>query len=148
MSALPIWSTTCEALAGGRIDGQAEPEITRPLPAIFLADARRGAAHPGFDQAFEDLAAAARTFGLAAFAQRNSYTCGALGYFTARLAERGLVALAATNGPALLAGSGADQAGLLHQPAVVRCAAERRAAAGHRPGLERHGFRQHPPGSG
>ncbi len=99
----------CEALAGGRIDGQAEPEITRPLPAIFLADARRGAAHPGFDQAFEDLAAAARTFGLAAFAQRNSYTCGALGYFTARLAERGLVALAATNGPALLAGSGATR---------------------------------------
>ena len=99
-----------DALEAGRIDGRAEPEISRPVPAIFLSDARGGAAHPGFDRVFEDMAAAAGAIGLAAFSQRNSFTCGALGYFTGRLAERGLVALAATNGPALVAGSGGSEA--------------------------------------
>ena len=51
----------------------------------------------------------ARLFGLALFSQKNAYTCGALGYFTGRLAEQGLVAIAATNGPAVLAGSGSTK---------------------------------------
>ena len=95
-----------EALAAGRIDGAAQPEITRPAPAVFLGDARRGIAHIGFDLCFDDLAAAARAYGVAIFSQKNSYTAGALGWFAGRLAEAGLVAFAAANGPALLAGSG------------------------------------------
>ena len=95
-----------EALAACRIDGKALPEITRPAPAIVLSDARGGAAHPGFDIAFDELISAARACGVAIFSQRNSFTCGALGYFAGRLAERGFVSLAATNGPALIAGSG------------------------------------------
>lgn len=95
-----------DALDAGRIDGTAIPGLTRPAAAVILSDARKGAAHTGFDRAFDDLAATARTFGLALFVQKNAYTCGALGPFVARLAEVGLVGLAATNGPALLAGSG------------------------------------------
>ncbi len=95
-----------DALDAGRIDGKAEPVLTRPAPALILSDARGGAAHPGFDRAIDDLVTTASTFGLAAFAQRNSFTCGALGPFVSRLAEQGLVGLAATNGPALMAGSG------------------------------------------
>jgi (2R)-3-sulfolactate dehydrogenase (NADP+) len=98
-----------DALDAGRIDGRAAPLVTRPLPAIFHSDAGGGAAHTGFDQAFDDLVAAARTLGVAVFAQRNAYTCGALGYFAGRLAGRGLVALAATNGPALIAPAGATK---------------------------------------
>lgn len=98
-----------DALEAGRIDGRASPVITRPLPAIFHSDASGGAAHTGFDRAFDDLVAAARTLGVAVFAQRNAYTCGALGYFAGRLAGRGLVALAATNGPALIAPEGATK---------------------------------------
>ncbi|MBS3651220.1 Ldh family oxidoreductase [Pseudaminobacter sp. 19-2017] len=94
------------ALDAGRIDGAADAVITRPAPAIILSDARKGAAHPGFDRAFDDLVSTARSFGLAMFVQKNAYTCGALGPFAARLAEAGLVGMAATNGPALLAGSG------------------------------------------
>lgn len=94
------------ALEAGRIDGQAVPEITRPAGAIILSDAKGGAAHPGFDRAFDDLVDAAQKFGVAIFSQKNAYTCGALGYFAGRLAERGLAALAATNGPALVAGAG------------------------------------------
>lgn len=95
-----------EALKAGRIKGDAEPHITRPAPAVILSDARGGAAHTGFDRAFDDLVGVARQFGLSLFSQRGAYTCGALGYFAVRLAEKGLVALAATNGPALMAGSG------------------------------------------
>lgn len=98
-----------DALDAGRIDGSAAPVLTRPLPAIFHSDARGGAAHTGFDRAFEDLVSAARTLGVAVFAQRNAFTCGALGYFAGRLADRGLVALAATNGSALIAPAGAKK---------------------------------------
>jgi (2R)-3-sulfolactate dehydrogenase (NADP+) len=98
-----------EAIDAGRLDGAAEPVISRPALAVFLSDAKKGAAHTGFDRAIEEFAKAAQLFGVAIFSQKNAYTCGALGYFTGRLAARGLVALAATNGPALLAGSGSTR---------------------------------------
>ncbi|ODT02064.1 MAG: lactate dehydrogenase [Mesorhizobium sp. SCN 65-20] len=98
-----------EALEAGRIDGKAEPAVTRPALAIYLSDAQGGAAHTAFDRTFDEIAKAARLFGVTVFAQKNAYTCGSLGYFTGRLAEAGLVALAATNGPALVAGSGSTK---------------------------------------
>ncbi|OQM76421.1 Ldh family oxidoreductase [Manganibacter manganicus] len=98
-----------DALEAGRIDGKAEPVVTRPALAVYLSDARRGVPHLGFERTLDDLAKAARLFGVAIFAQKNAYTCGRLGHFVARLAERGLAALAATNGPALLAGSGSTR---------------------------------------
>lgn len=94
------------ALEAGRIDGHAEPVITRPSLAVHVSDARGGLAHTGFDRIFADLAKSARLFGVAIFSQRNAFTCGELGYFTGRLAKEGLVSFAATNGPALLAGAG------------------------------------------
>ncbi len=94
------------SLVDGRIAGRAEPLITSPVPAIMRCDAMGGVAQHGFSLAHEELAAKARTFGIAVFALRNSYTTGELGWYAARLAEEGLVALAATNGPALMAGAG------------------------------------------
>jgi (2R)-3-sulfolactate dehydrogenase (NADP+) len=79
------------------------------LPAVIVSDAGGGVAHLGFDLAFDEFVATTRKLGVAIFCQRNAFTCGALGYFTSRLAEQGLVALAATNGPALLAGSGSTK---------------------------------------
>lgn len=95
-----------DALDAGRIDGAAMPAIARPAPVFIQVDAGGGTAHLGFDMVFGDLVATARRFGIGLFAQKNAFTCGALGWFTGRLAEAGLVALAATNGPPLLAGSG------------------------------------------
>lgn len=95
-----------ESLIAGRIDGRAEPVLSRPAAALILSDAGGGSAHLGFDRAFDELVALAALLGIAAFAQRNAYTCGSLGWLAGRLAERGLVAIAATNGPPMLAGSG------------------------------------------
>ncbi len=81
----------------GRINGNPQPRLDRPFPAYLSSDADRGIAQLGFDLAFEDLVAAAGTFGIAIFTQTNSYTAGEIGYFVRRLADRGLVGLAATN---------------------------------------------------
>lgn len=98
-----------DAIGAGRVDGYAEPLITRPAPAIIHVDGQGGVPQTGFDRAFEDIVAAAHDHGLAAFLQSDATTCSALGTFPLRLAERGLVALAATNGFPLLAGSGSTR---------------------------------------
>lgn len=96
-----------DGFATGRIAGRAEPEINFPTPAAIRVDAKGGIAQLGFDRAFDSLLSRAALYGLTLFTQQNSYTAGELGYYTRRLAEAGLVALAASNGPALLtAGAG------------------------------------------
>jgi (2R)-3-sulfolactate dehydrogenase (NADP+) len=95
------------ALRAGRIVGDAEPVITSPAPAAIACDAKGGIAQLGFDLAFDDLRRRTETFGLALFAQNGSYTTGELGYYPRRLAEAGLVAFAATSGPALMSVPGA-----------------------------------------
>ena len=90
------------AFREGRIVGDAEPVVTSPAPAAIHCDARGGIAQLGFDRAFDDLRRRAETFGVALFIQNGSYTTGELGYYPRRLAEAGLVAFAATSGPALM----------------------------------------------
>jgi (2R)-3-sulfolactate dehydrogenase (NADP+) len=97
------------ALREGRINGGAEPLVTSPAPAAIHCDARGGIAQLGFDRVFDDLSGRASTFGIALFAQKGSYTTGELGYYPRRLAEAGLVAFAATNGPALMTVAGAKR---------------------------------------
>lgn len=96
--------------ASGRIEAGVEPALDDPALAIIRSDAKGGIAQLGFDRAFEPLCARASLYGLAVFAQHNSYTTGELGYYVRRLAEAGLVAIAATNGPALMAaGAGGER---------------------------------------
>jgi (2R)-3-sulfolactate dehydrogenase (NADP+) len=95
------------ALRAGRIVGDADPLITSPAPAAIHCDGKGGISQLGFDRAFDSLRDRARTFGIALFAQNESYTTGELGYYPRRLADAGLVALAATSGPALMTVAGA-----------------------------------------
>jgi (2R)-3-sulfolactate dehydrogenase (NADP+) len=94
-----------ESLVAGRINNKAEPRRTDPAAALIRVDANGGIAQLGFDLAFDDLTGKAKALGIALFAQFNSYTSGELGDYVFRLAQQGLVGLAATNGPALIAGS-------------------------------------------
>lgn len=98
-----------EALCAGRIHVGAEPKRTDPAPALIRIDADGGIAQTGFDRALDDLVSKAKTYGIALCAQFNSYTSGELGDYVLRLAEHGLVGIAATNGPALLTGSGGSK---------------------------------------
>ena len=96
-----------DAFRAGRIDPAAIPVLKRVKPAVFHSDAKGGIAQLGFDRAFKRLAVAAKKHGLALFTQHNGWTCGALGYHAERLAHEGLVAFAATNASAMIAGGGA-----------------------------------------
>lgn len=99
-----------DAAARGALDARAEPQVTRPVAAMIAVDGQSGLPQTGFDMAFDDLVATARDFGLCLFGQKNTTLCGSLGTFAVRLADQGLVSLAATNGSPLLAGSGGKQA--------------------------------------
>jgi (2R)-3-sulfolactate dehydrogenase (NADP+) len=97
------------AFREGRIDGGADPVVTSPAPAVINCSARGGIAQLGFDRAFDDLRNKAKTFGVALFTQKGSYTTGELGYYPRRLAQADLVAFAATSGPALITVDGAKK---------------------------------------
>ncbi|WP_428425673.1 Ldh family oxidoreductase [Pararhizobium sp.] len=98
-----------ESLHAGRINGSAEPKRTDPAPALIRIDADGGIAQLGFDRALDDLVGKTKSFGIALLAQFNSYTSGELGDYVLRLAQHGLLAIAAANGPALVAGSGGSK---------------------------------------
>ncbi len=98
-----------ESLLTGRINGKAVPVRNDPAPALIAMNADGGIAQLCFDLALDALVEKAETFGIALFTVSNSYTTGELGDYALRLAGRGLVAFAATNGPALITGSGGSR---------------------------------------
>lgn len=91
-----------DALRSGRMSGHAQPRVLRTRSAIIVVDPEEGAAQLSFGRAFPDLVAAARECGVAALSVRNSFSAGELAYYTTRVADEGLVALACTNSPALM----------------------------------------------
>ncbi|MGW6750157.1 Ldh family oxidoreductase [Streptomyces sp. NPDC055006] len=97
-----------DAYDDGRIVAGVVPQMTRPAPSCVIADARDGLAQEAFEAAADELFTATRENGMAALWIRGSYTCGELGYYPRRAAERGFTALACANSPALmsLGGSG------------------------------------------
>ncbi|RFB79000.1 Ldh family oxidoreductase [Methylovirgula sp. 4M-Z18] len=86
----------------GRIKCDPVPTLKRAFPAFLVSDADGGIAQLGFDLAFNDLTETVRHFGIAIFTQTNSYTTGELGYYVRRLADEGIVGLAATNANTLM----------------------------------------------
>ena len=91
-----------DGLEAGRINGQARPKVTNRLPAAHHVDADRGTAQLAFDAVVDDFASSAANLGISVLNISNAFTAGELGYYTTRLAERGLVALAGANSPALM----------------------------------------------
>jgi (2R)-3-sulfolactate dehydrogenase (NADP+) len=83
-----------------RIAGSPRPEIRTPRGAVVVVDADHGIAQLSFDLAEDGLVSAAETVGLAVLSMHQSFTVGELGAYTARLAQRGLLALACANSPA------------------------------------------------
>ena len=100
---IPIY---CEHVQCGKVDGQAEPIVTRPRPGVVKVDAATGFAHSAIDLGFAELIPLAKEQGIAALAIDNSYNCGVLGYHTYRLAKAGLLGIGFTNAPASIAPSG------------------------------------------
>jgi (2R)-3-sulfolactate dehydrogenase (NADP+) len=93
----------------GRIAKDGRPVVRRAAPAVLDVDARDGLAQTAFSAVFDDLQKAAREAGIAALWISNSFTCGELGYYPRHLAERGFLALAVANSPALMSIGGARE---------------------------------------
>lgn len=85
----------------GAINGKVEPSISTN-GAITRADAHRNIPHRAFQQAVGRLSTTATRYGIGVLAISNAFTAGELGYYTAELASRGLIGLAAANSSALV----------------------------------------------
>ena len=99
----------CRHLKSGKVKGKVKPLVRRVSAAAFRADARQGFAHPAIEAGFAKLIPAAKKYGIAGLAVRNSYNAATLGYHTGFLAKHGLLAFGFTNGPALMAPVGGNR---------------------------------------
>ena len=104
---LPLY---CEHLRCGKVKGDAEPVMAEVTPALLRVDARHGFAHPAFLRALPRFAEMAQAMGVAALSITHSYSAGVVGWFVAKLADEGLVALAFANSSASIAPWGGRKA--------------------------------------
>ena len=108
----------CQQLASGRVDGRAEPEVTRPRPGTVRVDARFGFAQTAFARALPEALAAARDCGTAVLAVSHAHTCTALGYFTEQAAKAGVLCFGATNASPIVAPPGGTRRVIGTNPAA------------------------------
>jgi (2R)-3-sulfolactate dehydrogenase (NADP+) len=96
----------CQQLRTGRVNGAAEPEVTRPKPGLVQVDARFGFAQAAFARGFPLAMQAARENGVAVLAVGHAHTCTSLGYFTEQIAREGLIGFGLTNASPIVAPPG------------------------------------------
>lgn len=96
----------CRQLQTGRVDGTAEPVVSRPRPGAVVVDAKFGFAQPAFARGLPEAVAAARENGVASLAVGHAHTCTSLGYFTEHIARQGLIGLGLTNASPIVAPPG------------------------------------------
>jgi (2R)-3-sulfolactate dehydrogenase (NADP+) len=102
--------TYCDHVACGKVDGNAEPTVSRPRAGTVVVDARYGFAHPAFEAGSPALVEAARSCGIGLLTLQHSYSAGVLGWFVESLATSGLVAVMFANSSALMAPAGGSKA--------------------------------------
>jgi (2R)-3-sulfolactate dehydrogenase (NADP+) len=100
LSRLPAYA---DQLASGKIDGLANPEVSRTAMAVVSVDARHGFAFPAIAAGIEAALPIVRETGVVAVAIGNSHHCGVLGHTVETLARHNVLALAFSNTPAAIA---------------------------------------------
>ena len=114
----------------GKVDGHAEPAVTRPKPGVVRVDARCGFAFRAFAEGLPELAAAAREQGIALMGVCNSHHAGVLGFPVADLAAQAAGPWFRQQ-PGLSGALRRLQRSFRHQPSGPGLPAQGRAAAGH-----------------
>lgn len=102
-------SYAAQALTG-KVDGMAEPVMSRPCPGLLAIDAAHGFAYPALELAVAELPGMATAQGIAAAGIRRSHHAGVTGMWVEALAERGKVAMLFANTPAAMAPAGGRRA--------------------------------------
>ena len=101
--------TYCEHVSCGKVDGNANPDVSATLSSALLVDAKSGFAHPAIEVGFKELIPRVKANGCVGMTVCNSYNCGVLGYHVEQLAKAGLVAIGFTNSPASIAPTGGNK---------------------------------------
>ena len=99
----------CKQLSSGRIKSAASPKIVRERSAVLKVNADDGFAQVAFDSALEQATSIAKENGIASLNIGRSHTCTALGWFTERAAEQGLIAIGMTNASPIVAPPGGSK---------------------------------------
>ena len=118
LSRVPMYAAQAKA---GKVDGRAQPALTKRKPALIAVDAANGFAYPAIELAETALPGVARSEGVAAASIHRSHHCGAAGHPVERLAEAGLVAILFVNTPAGMAPWGGSKAVLGTNPLAFAC---------------------------
>jgi (2R)-3-sulfolactate dehydrogenase (NADP+) len=106
LSRIPSYSAQVRT---GKVNGQAVPVFEDIKPGLFRIDAGFGFAYPAIELALPQLAARAKTIGIAAAAIYHSHHFGVAGHPCEDLAQNGLVAFVYGNTPSALAPAGAKK---------------------------------------
>lgn len=109
----------CLQLDSGRVDGKAQPQITRPKPAVVSVDARFGFAQAAFHLGLPEAIACVAGQGTCSLAICHSHTCTSLGFFTEQIAQQGYVGIGFTNASAVVSPPGGTKAVLGTNPIAM-----------------------------
>jgi (2R)-3-sulfolactate dehydrogenase (NADP+) len=99
----------CLQLKSGRVNGYAQPDVTRPKAGAVLVDAKYGFAQAAFKIGFEEAVAVAQNQGIAVFSVTHAHTCTSLGYFTNQIAQAGMIGIGFTNASTIVAPPGGSK---------------------------------------
>lgn len=91
-----------ERIAAGLADASARPEVIKETDATAHVDANHAVGHVGADAGLQIATNKSLAQGAGVAVVRNSNHCGTLAYFVRRATERGVIAVAATNGPPVM----------------------------------------------
>jgi (2R)-3-sulfolactate dehydrogenase (NADP+) len=114
----------CRQLQSGRVKGDVEPDVTQPRSASVKVDAKLGFAQAAFERGLPMAVDVAKQAGTCALAICHSHTCTSLGYFTAQIANAGLIGIGFTNASAVVSPPGGNQAVLGTNPIAMSIPAE------------------------
>ncbi len=110
-----------EQAMNGKVDGFAEPSVTRTAAAVLDVDSRIGFAFPAIRLGLDAAAGIVGETGIVAVSIRNSHHFGVAGHHVEDAARRGLMALAFSNTPAAIAPWGGARALYGTNPIAFAC---------------------------
>lgn len=115
---LPAYAAQARA---GKVDGFAEPEVTRPATAAVRVDARSGFAYPAINAGIVAALEALPDAGIVGLAVGRSHHAGVAGHHVERFANAGYAAIGFTNSPAGIAPWGGKRAIFGTNPVAFAC---------------------------
>jgi (2R)-3-sulfolactate dehydrogenase (NADP+) len=100
----------CIQLQSGRVNGTAEPIVSKPKLATVSVDAGFGFAQPAFARGLPEAIKVVKEAGTCALSIGHSHTCTSLGYFTEQIAHSGMIGIGFTNASAVVSPPGGKKA--------------------------------------